>query len=206
MRENREKNRPMRRIRRFIVTTIIGGFAVVLPLGLLIFVLQFLYKALTGIISPLRSLIGFSPDAQTWFVNVVSVSIMVVAFFLIGLIVRTGVGKRVHSLVDAKLLGRIPFYSTLRDTVQQFFGRKNMPFSQVVLADVLNAKMTGFVTEEHDNGSFTIFVPTAPNPTNGFVFHVPKTRLEFLDIRPEDAMRTILGMGTGSSRLFSRRP
>ena len=100
------------------------------------------------------------------------------------------------------MLSRIPFYSTLRDTVQQFFGRKKMPFSQVVIAEVMNTKMTGFVTDERDDHTFTIFVPTAPNPTNGFIFHVKESQLEFLDARPEDAMRTIFGMGTGSSKLF----
>jgi uncharacterized membrane protein len=62
--------------------------------------------------------------------------------------------------------------------------------------------MTGFVTEEVGNDLYTVFVPTAPNPTNGFVFHIPASRLQFVEVKTESAMRTVVGMGTGSSCLF----
>ena len=80
-----------------------------------------------------------------------------------------------------------------------------MPFKQVVLVDPFDSGvlMTGFVAEEIENGLFTVFVPTAPNPTNGNVYHVPASRLKFLDIKAEKAISTVVGMGTGSSCLFS---
>ena len=80
-----------------------------------------------------------------------------------------------------------------------------MPFSQVVLVKVFNSEtlMTGFITEEMDDELFTVFVPTGPNPTNGFIFHVKRNQLVFVDTKPEDAMRTVIGVGTGSHILFS---
>jgi len=66
----------------------------------------------------------------------------------------------------------------------------------------MQTKMTGFVTNELPNGLYTVFVPTAPNPTNGYIFHLRKDQLEFLDIKAEDAMRTVIGVGTGSEILF----
>ena len=62
--------------------------------------------------------------------------------------------------------------------------------------------MTGFVTEILNEDLYTVFVPTGPNPTNGFIFHVKKDQLVFVDTKPEDAMRTIIGVGTGSGILF----
>ena len=41
--------------------------------------------------------------------------------------------------------------------------------------------------------------------TNGFIFHVKKEQLEFVDTRPEEAMRTIIGVGTGSEVLFYKK-
>lgn len=202
MADETKKKRPLKRIQSFLITTIIGGFAVVLPIGLLIGIIRFIYNFLARMLSPVRNIIGLSSSAQAWIVDLISIVIIVVAFFLIGLIVRTGIGRRIQSVVDRRILSRIPFYSTLRDTVNQFIGRKKMPFSQVVVADVMNTKMTGFVTDEREDGTYTIFVPTAPNPTNGFIFHVDRKELDFLDVRPEDAMRTIFGMGTGSALLF----
>jgi uncharacterized membrane protein len=37
---------------------------------------------------------------------------------------------------------------------------------------------------------------------NGNIYHVPKKQLKFLDIESEKAMKSIVGMGTGSSLLF----
>jgi uncharacterized membrane protein len=201
----RDKSRKsfFQRLRSFLITTVVGGFAVVLPIALLVAVIQFLWNFLSGVLSPMHGLINFPIGIESWIVDLSSVLIIVVAFFLIGLAVRTGLGKRIHSIIDNKVLSQIPFYATLRATVQQFFGRKKMPFSQVVIADVMNTKMTGFVTDEREDGTYTIFVPTAPNPTNGFIFHVKKRQLDFLDIRADEAMSTIFGMGTGSSMLFN---
>ncbi len=89
--------------------------------------------------------------------------------------------------------------------MRQFFGAKKTPFSQVVLVDVFDngSLMTGFITDDEiKEDFFTVFVPTGPNPTNGFIFHVKKDKVKYLDTRPEDAMRTIIGMGTGSRILF----
>ena len=79
-----------------------------------------------------------------------------------------------------------------------------MPFKQVVLVDPFDSGvlMTGFVTEKINEDLYTVFVPTAPNPTNGNIYHVPKTRLHLLTSKADEAMRTVVGMGTGSSCLF----
>ena len=62
--------------------------------------------------------------------------------------------------------------------------------------------MTGFITEDHGDGTVTLFVPTAPNPTNGFVFHVPEKSIRRLKVSSEDAMRSIIGIGVGSNKLM----
>ncbi len=118
--------------------------------------------------------------------------------------------KRGHSyfkVFEKRYLNHIPLYSSIKETVAQFSGLKKMPFSQVVLVDAYNTGvlLTGFVTETVTDDIYTIFVPTAPNPMNGNIYHVPVKQLKFLDIEPEQAMRSIVGMGTGSTKLFSAK-
>ena len=72
------KKGPLQRIKSFFITTVIGGFIVILPIGLLVGVLQFLYNFLTGLISPMRALIGFLPDVRVWVVNIVSIITIVI--------------------------------------------------------------------------------------------------------------------------------
>jgi uncharacterized membrane protein len=48
--------------------------------------------------------------------------------------------------------------------------------------------MTGFVTDQVGTDIYTIFIPTAPNPTNGNIYHVPKESLTFLSVDTQVAM------------------
>ena len=110
-----------------------------------------------------------------------------------------------HS-IEVNWLEKLPFYKVIRDTVQQFTGQKKAPFSEVVLVDVFSndTRMVGFITEELTETMVTVFVPTGPNPTNGFIFHVNRNQIEYLEVKPEEAMRTIIGVGTGSKVLLKK--
>ena len=70
---------------------------------------------------------------------------------------------------------KAPGYSLVKETLSQFLGKKKQPFSSVVLCDIYGTKalVSAFVTDEHKDGSFTVFVPTGPNPTSGNIFHLP---------------------------------
>ncbi len=195
----------IRRLQRFFITTVIGGVAVVLPITIFVLLVRFIVNITSGILAPMRNIFPFSNDVSRWLVDLLSLSIVIAVFFLIGITVRTRFGNQLFTRLEDRWLMQLPFYSVLRETVRQFFGAKRTPFSQVVLVDVFNNGnlMTGFVTDDEvGQGYITVFVPTGPNPTNGFIFHVKEENLQYVKTRPEDAMRTIIGVGTGSKILF----
>jgi uncharacterized membrane protein len=196
----------IKRLQNFFTTTLIGGVFVLLPLGLLYWIVQFFFKTMAKVVAPLTKIFEFPPTVHQWVVDLVAFSLVLALIFFIGLFVRTTFGKRFFNFIEDNWLRRLPFYSTLRDAIQSFTARDKTPFKQVVLVDVFNndTRMTGFITDEQTNVEFvTVFVPTGPNPTNGFIFHVKKHQLEYLDVKPEDAMRTIIGVGVGSNILFA---
>ena len=195
----------LRKLRRFFLTSVIGGMVVVLPITIFFALLRFIVNFTAGILTPLRPLFPFSKDVADWLIDLISFAIVIALFFMIGLAVRTQYGNKAINRFEQRWLMQLPFYPVLRDTVRQFFGGKKTPFSQVVLCDPYNsgALMTGFVTDDEvGHGYITIFVPTGPNPTNGFIFHMPEEKVYFVKTRSEDAMRTIIGVGTGSRILF----
>lgn len=196
--------RILHQIRQFFITTIIGGVVVVLPLGLLVVLIRFIWSFTTGLLSPLRGVLPIPGHVEAWLLDLISLVAVLVGFFLIGLLVRTSIGSKLFLSLEKRFLDPLPLYATLRNTVQQFAGQKKMPFSEVVLVDAFGngTLMSGFVTEEINDERVTVFVPTAPNPTNGFVFHVRRDQIVHVEIKTEDAMRTIIGMGTGSENLF----
>lgn len=186
----------------------LGGLVVVLPITLLVLIIRLLFNLVIGFIRPLTHLLGFSDSINVWVVNLLVLVLIFLTFFLIGLAVRTEIGKRLFVRLEEQWLKPLPFYAVLRETVQQLFSKDKMPFSKVALVDPFGSGtlMTGFVTDELPGGYYTVFVPTAPNPTNGFIFHVKADKVYLLDVRTEDAMRSVISLGIGSVKLFDKLP
>ncbi|MDX1409005.1 MAG: DUF502 domain-containing protein [Saprospiraceae bacterium] len=191
----------MKRLQKFVVTTLIGGGVILLPIVILVFVVKLIIQFIDGAISPLTQLVEW--EIPGLLIDVIALIAIILFCFLVGLFIRTQMGLSMFRYIEKEWLEKIPAYSTIRDIVQQFTGAKKAPFKKVVMVDPFNTgtKMTGFVTDEQDDYC-TIFVPTAPNPTNGFIFHVHKDNLEWLDIKTEAAMRTVVGMGVGSQDMI----
>lgn len=193
----------------FILNTVVGGLVVILPLGILFLVLQFILGIAAALLQPLTSLMGFATEDGGLLVGFISSLMLIILLFMIGIAVSSAKGKRSFLYVERKYFHKIPFYGTLRDTIEAFVERERTPFSDVVLIDCYGTgvMMTGLVTDEHPSGMVTVFVPTAPNPANGCVYHAPKHMLVYLDCSIEETMRTIVGVGVGSARLFDlQRP
>ena len=66
--------------------------------------------------------------------------------------------------------------------------------------------VTGFVTDKHAGDMVSVFVPTGPNPTSGFIYHLPKKYVHPVDVPVEDAMRSVISCGAGSSMLIEQKP
>lgn len=206
--QNREKvNSDKFWTKAFFIKTLLNGLLLILPTIIILFLLSLIFKFVFNVISPISAVLDKNADSHTWFINLLALLILLTIIFIIGLIMRDKRGQNSFKGFEHRYLRQIPLYSTIKETVAQFSGLKKMPFSQVVLVDAYNTGvlLTGFITEPVSENIYTVFVPTAPNPMNGNIYHVPATQLKFLDIEPEQAMRTIVGMGTGSSSLFTAK-
>lgn len=157
-----------------------------------------------GLVEPLSALLDLGKDEPRWWIKILSLAIFLTIIFGIGLLVRNRKGRHYFKRFERRYLWKIPLYSVAHQTINRFIGMKDLPFRQVVLFDPYNTGtlMTGFVTEKISEELYTIFVPTAPNPMNGNIYHAPKSSLTFLTISAQVAMRTIMGMGTGSGDMM----
>lgn len=205
----KKKQMPLDRFwsKQFFIETLLNGLLLVLPTIIILFLLSIIFKFVFNLVSPISALLDKNADEHKFLINVLALLILVTFIFIIGFIMRSARSIKTFKSFEDRYLLKIPLYSTLQETIAQFSGLKKMPFSQVVLVDAYNTGvlLTGFITEKAGDGIYTVFCPTAPNPMNGNIYHVPATQMKFLDIEPEKAMRTIMGMGTGSSNLFAAR-
>lgn len=189
-----------------IVDTILKGLIFVLPAVILVALFYFLLSLIVQVLTPISLLLS-NGNQPTWVLHFVSFTLLVLMLYGAGLLLSNRVSNIHVRRLERKVFHRLPFYASIKDTVQRFTGQKDMPFKYVVLVDIYGSgtKMTGFVTQNVKGVYFTVFVPTAPNPMNGNIYHVPRKLVTFIDIRPDMAMKTIIGLGTGSNELFRNR-
>ncbi len=194
----------MDRIKSFIKTSFIGGLTIILPVAVLVLVFRWVFNVVTRIIQPLTDLILIRSEVHEILAALSALAVIIMVCFVVGVIVKTKVGTFVHTSLENSILKLAPGYSLIKETVMQFLGRKKFPFSSVALVQVFGNKtmMTAFVTDEHADGSYTVFVPTGPNPTSGNIYHLEGRFVHPVDVRVDVAMRSIISCGAGSSRLI----
>ncbi|MCP4674496.1 MAG: DUF502 domain-containing protein [Deltaproteobacteria bacterium] len=195
----------MKQAKSFIRTTLLGGLVVILPATIILTVFGWIYVKVTDWIQPLTDIVVRAVGLGEFVADIVVFATIAGVCFLIGLTVRTGVGKFIHNKLESRVLKVAPGYTMVKETVLQFLGRKKAPFSKVALVQVFeNSTMaTAFITDEHRNGSYTVFVPTGPNPTSGQIFHMEGKFVHPVDVGVDEAMRTIISCGAGSDKLIT---
>jgi len=196
----------IQRIKKFFVTTLLGGLVVMLPLTIFIALFSIVWGFIQKLLTPITEYISQHTEWSNLIINTITIAGLILIFFGVGIFVRTNFGQSIINYIEREWLQKLPFYGTIKETVQQFSGAKEMPFSKVVLVDVFNTgtRMTGFVTDRLDSGDITVFVPTGPNPTNGYIFHLKPDQVEEIDATTEEAMRSIIGIGVGSNKVIKR--
>ena len=194
----------MKKIKAFVATAVVGGLVVLVPIGITVFIFTWLFNLVTSAIEPLTEMVL----ARSQVGRAVAATVVIVALvggcFLVGLLVRTRLGGWLFALVERCALRRAPGYSLVKETVSQFIGEGKSPFSTVALAQIFGNEtlVSAFVTDRHADGSYTVFVPTGPNPTSGNIYHLAERFVHPVDVTVEDAMRSIISCGAGSSKLI----
>lgn len=59
-----------------------------------------------------------------------------------------------------------------------------------------------FLVEEHEDGSYTVFVPAVPTPTVGAVYILPRARVHPVDVPFGKAVKCVTRWGAGSGELL----
>ena len=144
-------------------------------------------------------------------IRVISLILIVVLLIAIGQLARMTLGNRMITLAQ-KILLRLPIINFIYSTCKQIgdalwsSGGGSM-FSKVVMFEypcsgsyaigfMTNENTEPFeVTEKLGKPVVSIFMPTTPNPTSGFLLLIPKERCIFLDMSVADAMRLIVSAG-----------
>lgn len=148
-----------------------------------------------------------------WDIPFLGIAAAVAAVYLLGLLVTSLIGKWLLTMVD-RLLGRIPMLRELYAAWKQISvtpGGGEGIFDNVCLItdEFSGARTIGFTSGAaipEDESTCCVFVPAAPNPTNGRLYFVPRDRVEMLGISAEEAFKMILSGGNYIPQGIARHP
>jgi uncharacterized membrane protein len=108
------------------------------------------------------------------------------------------------------LLNKI--YSTVKQVKEAFAGQKSS-FQQAVLVEFPRDGVysLGFITSDQQaeiqartpERVWSVFIPTTPNPTSGFLVFVPEEDLIRLEMSVPDAIKCIISLGAVSPEYLS---
>ncbi len=199
----------MEKLNNFLKTSLLGGVVVILPVAILASVSAWVFQLISGFIAPLTRLLIKDSQLNVFAADVVVIVLIVAACFSVGVLVRTRLGGFLYRQLETRILKLAPGYSMIKQTVMQLFGnRKDSPFSSVAVARIFGneTRVTAFITDTHTDGSYTLFVPTGPNPTSGLIYHVEGKYVQPVDVSVQDAMRSIISCGAGSAKLLKDVP
>jgi uncharacterized membrane protein len=187
-----------------IIDNIKAGINATLPLAILLLLLSWVMKLVFKLIQPIIVIMAPRAEDQTVFVKIAALILSLFIVFLIGAILRSEEGRRLFSKVEEKIFKILPGYTVVKEIILQFIGTKKTPFSQVALVRTFGSatEQIAFITDENENGSYTVFIPTGPNPTSGNIFILPKDQVRLVDTKVEQAMKAIVTGGIGTNAVI----
>jgi uncharacterized membrane protein len=192
---------------RKLRTIIIAGLVVVVPIGLTVWIMVWIFEGIENLIQPL--VIGIFGRTYPG----VGFGVTIVLILIVGVIMTNVVGRRAVHWGEA-MLGKVPvirrIYVALKEISQSFSDPAANGFMHVVLVDFpyKGMKAIGFITNEETDKSgrklITVFIPNAPNPTSGFVELVREEDIIRTNIRVEDAVKMVVSGGRMSPKDISQ--
>jgi len=142
-----------------------------------------------------------------WYWSLVALVLAVVLISAAGVLARYYIGKKVIDWTD-RVLMRVPllnkFYGAIKQVNDAFAGSKHS-FKTVVLVEFpgpgnysvgfITSEQQGEIQQKTGKNLVSVFVPTTPNPTSGFLILVPEEKLTKLNMSVTNAIKFIVSLG-----------
>jgi uncharacterized membrane protein len=189
----------MKTARERFVSTFVAGVFVVVPVYLAILLLLKGMQSVAKLVRPVAAMVPDWLPAEGLF----SLLLVVLICFLVGAAVRTGRGRAVRNRMEVVFFERLPGYGVLRSLTQRLAGDGDEAAWKPALAEIEEALAPAFVIEEHDDGRFTVFVPSIPTPFAGAVYVLDPDRVHVLDVPFTQAIQSVSRWGSGAKNLVA---
>jgi uncharacterized membrane protein len=193
-----------------------AGLAVILPAVLSLALAHWLFGTIANLTD---TLLFFLPERLThtdhgmgpmhWYWSLTALVLAVGLVALIGSIARFYLGRQMIQAMD-RLMLRVPLLNKIYGAIKQvndaFATSKSSSFKQVVMVEFPRDGVysIGFITGDQNQEvqakmkekMVSVFIPTTPNPTSGYLILVAEAKLTKLDMPVSDGIKFIISLGS----------
>lgn len=202
----------LRKVLHSVRANILVGFVLTIPIVATVLVFDFLLSLATNWLPPdtfptLRPILG------GYLLRFLTLLAIVALLYLVGLLVRNIIGRRLYQVGDM-LLTRIPLfkniYRSMRQISEALFTQRKTLFQKVVLIEYprrglhsiafVTARLPAEFSRHLPGGSDTtravsLFVPTTPNPTSGVLILAREEDIVELGVPVHEALTFVMSAG-----------
>ena len=218
MKNKNEQSVPLKKSHfQFSRNMIVTGALVAVPVLLSLWVAWYLYSHLTDwgikLANSFQLMSELPAFWRTQIIRVLALVVVLAVLFFLGVLTKITIGRRLIARAQSLLL-KVPLVNFIYSTCKQIgdtimSSKKGNMFRQVVLFEYprKGCYAIGFMTNENtpENSEaarrlgkgdlISVFMPTTPNPTSGFLMLIPRDECIMLDMSVSDAMRMIVSCG-----------
>lgn len=202
----------------FLRRYFISGLLVWLPIWVTILVIKFLVDILNNSLLLLPK--KYQPDVLLGFhFPGMGVLITLLVILITGAIAANFVGRHLVALWDG-IIGRIPLvrsvYMGVKQVLQTIFSPGGQSFRKVLLVEYPRAGAWTIAFQTGDAASeiqksldtkdmVSLYVPTTPNPTSGFLLMLPRDKVIELDMSVEQALKLVISLGVMQPGIMGKK-
>ena len=191
------------RLRRWLV----AGLLIWFPLAATILIFSLLLDISDRLFFLIPS--GYRPEALLGFeIPGLGLIFAVIVLFITGLFGANLLGRRLVTTYE-RVLNRIPLVRTVYGAVKHFaemvFSEHGTSFKKVLLIEYPRPGLYSLCFQTSENAAevqqrtgeevVTVFLPTTPNPTSGFMLFVPRKDIVELNMAIDDGLKMIISLG-----------
>jgi len=188
---------------RFLQRHFLTGLLSITPLVITTWILWRFYVLISATMRPwLQRIPAVTETYPEFLLTLIGVIVFVLLITLVGLFTRNLIGIAFFRVLE-RFFEQIPVvksvFSAIKQISEVFLQDRRTAFQKVVLFAYPRQGLfsIGFVTrDEAENRLVNVFLPTAPNPTSGFMLLVPREELRELPIPVEEAIKLIVSGGS----------
>lgn len=189
--------------RRYLLAGLVVWLPILITMGVLRFIIDLLDKTLALIPKDYQPehLIGH-------YIPGFGVILSLIILLVTGIVATNYFGERLV-IWGESILSRIPLvrsiYKTVKQVINTLLSTNSEAFRKVVLIEYPRnglwsmAFLTGTANKEFNDKTseelISVFIPTTPNPTSGFLIMLPKREVVEISMSIDEALKYIISLG-----------